>query len=118
MFGRKDFASAAKDFAAHFALVDDVANLQKMQKELADAIAKLHDRIKDMESDLKVLKAEVKLESLRETQQMVSAVQGAFHDKLTSITVRISQLENNHHASPLAALPPTVKRVDTDTTPK
>jgi hypothetical protein len=45
MFSRKDVAAAAKDLAAHLALFDDVANLQKMQKEIADAIAKLNDRL-------------------------------------------------------------------------
>lgn len=98
MFSRKDIAAAAKDLAAHLALVDDVANLQKMQKEMADAIAKLNDRLKDVEAEMRVLKAEVKLDAIKETQQMINSVQGAFYQKLTDLTVRVSALEGQPHS--------------------
>jgi wobble nucleotide-excising tRNase len=100
MFSRKDVAAAAKDLAAHLALVDDVASLQNMQKEMANAIAKLNERIKDIESEIKILKAETKLDAVKETHQIVNAVQGAFHDRLTDLTVRLSRVESG----PLPAL--------------
>lgn len=93
IFSRKDIAAAAKDIASHLALVDDVAGLQKMQKEMADAIAKLNDRIKDVEVEMRALKAEVKFDAIKETQQLVNAVQGALYDKLTDLTVRVSKVE-------------------------
>jgi predicted nucleic acid-binding Zn-ribbon protein len=106
IFTRKGVAEVAKEVAAQFTLVDDVANLQQMQKELADTIAKLNDRIKDIESEMRVLKAEVKFEAVKETQQMLNAVQGAFHDKLTDLTVRIDRVENQTNSrAPIVALP-------------
>jgi predicted nucleic acid-binding Zn-ribbon protein len=92
-FSRKGAAETAKEIAAHLSLVDDVANLQKMQKELADAIARLNDRLKDFEVELRTLKPEVQLAAMEKTTQMVQTVQGAFHEKLTDLTVRISKLE-------------------------
>jgi wobble nucleotide-excising tRNase len=103
MFKRKDVADAAKDFAAHVSVVDDVAHLQSMQKEMSNAIAKLNDRITNIEAEIRVLKAEVKLDAVREASQMVSAVQGAFHEKLTELTVRISHAERDR--THLMALP-------------
>jgi predicted nuclease with TOPRIM domain len=105
MFSRKDVAAAAKDLAAHLALVDDVAALQKMQKEMADAIAKLNERLKDTEAEMRVLRAEAKLDAVREAQQMINAVQGALYQKLTDLTVRVSALEGRHDSkAPLLRL--------------
>jgi predicted nucleic acid-binding Zn-ribbon protein len=105
MFSRKAVAEAAKELAAQLTVVDDVANLQKMQKEMADAIAKLNDRMKDMEGNIRASKAEVKFEAVKETQQMLNSVQGAFHDKLTDLTVRIARVENQIGSAPVIALP-------------
>jgi predicted nucleic acid-binding Zn-ribbon protein len=111
IFTRKGVAEAAKELAAQLAVVDDVANLQQMQKELADAIAKLNDRIKDLEAEMRALKAEVKLEAVKETHQMLHTVQGAFHEKLTDLTVRLAQVEGQYEAkAPLLALTKNVKK--------
>jgi predicted nucleic acid-binding Zn-ribbon protein len=116
MFSRKGVAEAAKELAAHLAVVDNVANLQKMQKEMADAIAKLNDRIKDMEANMRALKAEAKFEAVKETQQMLNSVQGAFHDKLTDLTVRISTMENQTGSlAPVMALPRAPQSGDGET---
>lgn len=117
MFSRKDVAAAAKDLAAHLALVDDVAGLQKMQKEMADAIAKLNDRIKDVEVEMRALKAEVKFDAIKETQQLVNSVQGALYDKLTDLTVRVSQVEKDDFKTSLASLTSRELRGDEDSPP-
>jgi chromosome segregation ATPase len=111
IFTRKGVAEAAKELAAQLAVVDDVANLQEMQKELADAIAKLNDRIKGLEAEMRALKAEVKLEAIKETHQMLHTVQGVFHEKLTDLTVRLAQVEGQYEAKPpLLALTRNVKK--------
>ena len=70
--------------------------LQQAQKEIANAISALDSRIRNMEADMRALKAETKFDALKETQQMINAVQGAFNDKLTDVSVRLSRVENEH----------------------
>ena len=74
-------------------LVENVKALQQAQKEMANAISVLDGRIRNMEADMRAIKAEAKVDALKETQQVLNAVQGAFNDKLTGITVQVSHLE-------------------------
>jgi hypothetical protein len=55
---------------------------------------------------LRALKAEIKFEAMKETQQMLNSVQGAFHEKLTDLTVRVAQLEKQDDPkAPVISLP-------------
>jgi predicted nucleic acid-binding Zn-ribbon protein len=92
-FSRKGAAEVAKDISAHLTVVDDVANLQKLQKEMADAIAKLSDRINRIEAAMQTVKVEAQLEAVREANRTIQSVQGAFFEKLTDLTVRLSHVE-------------------------
>lgn len=105
MFSRDKIGKTAQEIADHLMLVENVKALQVGQKEMANAIATLDDRIRKMEADMRAIKAEAKFEAVKETQLMLNSVQGAFNDKLTDLTVRISQLERQDNSdAPLIAL--------------
>jgi predicted nucleic acid-binding Zn-ribbon protein len=106
MWSREKIAKTAQEIADHLALVENVKALQQGQKEMANAIAALGSRIGNIEADMRAMKSEVKFEAIKETQQMLNAVQGAFHDKLTDLTVRVSHFEggDGSKTAPLIAL--------------
>jgi hypothetical protein len=117
-WSREKIGKTAQEIANHLMLVENVKALQQGQKEMADAIAALRDRIRDLEADIRGLKAETKLEAIKETQQMVNAVQGAFHERLTDLTVRVAHMEkrgNSHGAA--IALPPSLSAAETEAGP-
>jgi predicted nucleic acid-binding Zn-ribbon protein len=85
-------------------------------KANAKAVSLLGERILAMETEMRALRAEVKFDALKETQQMINAVQGGFNDKLTDVTVRISHLEAQRTSqSPLITFKAgTVRSEDSD----
>jgi cell fate (sporulation/competence/biofilm development) regulator YmcA (YheA/YmcA/DUF963 family) len=90
VFSRKKVAEAAQELADHLKLIDHVKALQTGQKEIGEAIAKLGDRIRDIEREMSVLKAETRLEALKEAQSVVYAVQGNLNQRLEDLAVRIA----------------------------
>lgn len=104
-WSREKIGKTAQEIADHLMLVENVKALQQAQKEMANAIGLLDDRMRKMEADMRSVKAEAKFEAVKETQQMLNSVQGAFHDKLTDLTVRVAQVEKLEQAqSPLISL--------------
>ena len=112
-FWRRTVKEFGKEVAAHAGAVDDIANLQQMQKELSDAMARLNDRFRRIEIELealraeikaetRALKAEVKLDAMDKVQQVVNSVQGALYEKTSELTIRVSHLERDR--SPIIAL--------------
>lgn len=112
MWSREKIGKAAQEIADHLALIENVKALQVGQKEIANAVAALGSRIGSIEGELRAMRAEIKLEALKETQQMLNSVQGAFHEKLTDITVRVSRIEGADGAAtaPLIALSKTAQK--------
>lgn len=92
-WSREKIAKTAQEVADHLKLVENVRALQQGQKEIADAIAVIDSRLRSLESNAAALKAEVKFEALKETQQALNSVQGAFYEKLTELAVRVAHLE-------------------------
>jgi hypothetical protein len=110
MLGREKLGKGARELADHLMLVENVKALQQGQKEIADAISLLNDRIRAVEAELRAARAEIKLEAIRETQQMLNSVQGAFHEKLTDLTVRVAQTENQQDSHrPIISLPQSAR---------
>jgi hypothetical protein len=66
-------------------------------------------RLAAIESEFKVLKAETQRDALREVQDAVNRVQGAFYDKLGSLSTKLAVMEHTqgHKSSsgPLISLP-------------
>lgn len=118
MFGREKLAQAAKELADHLLVVESIKALQTAQKELADAIKKLDQRIRRIENDLQVIKAETKLDALRETQSVINAVQGGLNQRIEDLAVKIAVMQSeSKKAVPLGS--PTIlelKHADRGTT--
>ena len=90
MFSRDKLGAAAREIADHLQIVDHVKALQDGQKALADGLAKLGDRIRILEQDMAVLRAETKLEALKEAQGVVFAVQGGLSQRIEDLAVQVA----------------------------
>ena len=90
---RERIEKAAQEVADQLMLVEHVKALQQGQKQMADAIALIDGRLRQIETDMRAVKAEAKLEAIKETNQMLQSVQDAFHDKLALLTAKVAQFE-------------------------
>ena len=95
IFGRGKAAEVAQEFADHLKLIDNVKALQQGQKELADAISLLNQKVNHIEADIKSLKAEIKFEALKEAQAVVWSVQSEFNQRIQDIAVKVGVLEQS-----------------------
>lgn len=95
IFGRGRAAEVAQEVVDHLKLIDNVKALQQGQKELADAINRLGHKLNSIEADMKSLKAEIKLEALKEAQSVVWSVQSEFNQRVQDIAVKVGVLENS-----------------------
>lgn len=94
MFSRSRAASVAQEVVDHLKLIENVKALQTGQKEMADAIARLNDRMHSIEADMKVLRSEIKLEALQEAQKVVWAVQSGLNDRVQDLAVKVGVFEH------------------------
>ena len=92
-WSRETIEKAAQDVAEQLMLVEHVKALQQGQKQMADAIALIDGRLRQIETDMRAVKAEAKFEAIKETTQMLQSVQDAFHDKLSNLTAKVAQFE-------------------------
>ena len=90
---RDKIAKAAQELADHLQIVENVKAIQTAQKELADAIKAVSDRVRDLEANMRALKAEASLDALKETQNFVVSVQGGFNERMENVAVRLAGLE-------------------------
>jgi hypothetical protein len=101
MFSRKQIAEVAADIASQLRVIDDIKALQVGQKELADTLELLGDRLRKVESELRALKAETILDALKETQAVVNAVQGSFNQRIETLAVKVALMEGDRPKSML-----------------
>ncbi len=71
-------------------MADHIKNLQVAQRELSEAVAVLGDRMRQIEADMAVLKAETKLDAIREAQSVVYAVQNGLNQRIEDIAVKVA----------------------------
>lgn len=95
MWGKKDIAKAARELADHLEMAQHIKVLQQGQKEIVDAMATLNKRLNDIDSSLQAIKAETKLDAIKETQAMLNAVQGGFYEKLQGLAISVSNIERD-----------------------
>jgi len=93
MIGRSKAADLAQDIANHLQVPEQIKSLQIAQKELADAIKRLDSRLTEIEIELRVVKAETKLDALREAQSVVNAVQGGLNQRIEDLAVKIAVID-------------------------
>src|ERR1700745_1042631 len=92
-WSREKIEKAAQEVADQLMLVEHVKVLQQGQKQMADAIALIDGRLRQIETDMRAVKAEAKFEAIKETTQMLQSVRDTFHDKLALLTTTVAQLE-------------------------
>ncbi|BGE85688.1 hypothetical protein Ms3S1_21240 [Methylosinus sp. 3S-1] len=56
--------------------------MQEAQKKLADAINALNQRLRSLEVELKLMRADVRVDALQETQSIVNSVQGGLNQRI------------------------------------
>jgi hypothetical protein len=99
MFSRDKIAKAATEIADHLQLIDNVRALQQAQKEIAQTVNALSQKIWEMQSELRGLRAEVTLAAMKETQSIVNAVQGGLNERMESMAVRLAIAEREMQAA-------------------
>jgi len=102
---RQRIADLAGDVAAHFQIIENIKTLQAAQKEMANTIDELSERIRDLQTEMKVLKAEVKFEALKETQNIVNAVQGGLNQRIEALSIKVAITERTVSSLPQLAGP-------------
>lgn len=95
MFSKERIAQAATEIADHLRVVEQIKALQAAQKELADSIRLIGDRVREIQTELRALKAETLLEAVKETQNIVNAVQGGLNQRLEAIAVKVAVVAND-----------------------
>jgi len=117
MLGTKKIAEAAKDLADYLQILESIKSLQAGQKQIADAIRALDDRIRGLEIELKVSKSEAKVDALRETQSIVNAVQGGLNQRLEDLAVKVAVIERDVSRRHMESGIPLVLRKDNELPP-
>jgi len=100
MFGRDRIAKAASELADHLQVIENVRALQTGQKELANAIKSLADQVQELRVEVHVMRADVRLDTLRETQNIVNAVQGGLNQRIEALAVKVAVVENSYPDRP------------------
>ncbi|MGO9742330.1 MAG: hypothetical protein ACLPN5_12615 [Roseiarcus sp.] len=113
LFGRDKVAKAAQDFADHLKLVENVRAPQVAQKELADEMGRLDERVRAVESELRAAKAEIRSDALRETQNIVNAVQGGLNQRIQDLAVDLAILQHETGSTRLERPSARAKRLET-----
>jgi len=118
MWSRSKAGETAKDIADHLLIPERIHELQTGQKELSDALVRLAAKVSGIEAQLIVLRAEVKLDAMRETMAMVQAVQGNLNQRIEDVTVAVALLEASVNGTATGmALKPRRKTVSATGTP-
>ena len=99
-FSRQKIAEAAKELADHLQVVEHIKTLQVAQKELADSIKVLGDRIREIEIEMRALKAETVLQAVRETQSIINSVQGGLNQRIETLAVQVALIQPDVQQSP------------------
>lgn len=105
-------AAAAKELADHLLLIDHVKALQAGQRELADAIASLGHRLHQMEAQVQTVRADTRLEAIREAQSVINVVQGNLNQRIETLAVKIAVQEVISDAA--SRLPTAAQEVKSD----
>ena len=95
MWGRDQISKAAQEVADHLQIVEHVKALQQGQRDLSNAVARLDDRIRNIEINLRALKAETALDAIKETQSIVNAVQGSLNQRIENLAVKVAILDKD-----------------------
>lgn len=69
-----------------------IENLEHGQRQLADALTALDQRMREVEVGLREARAEIRLDAVKETQAIVNSVQGQLYGELRQLAVQVDRL--------------------------
>ena len=90
---KEKIAKAAEEIANQLQVVEHIKALQVAQKELADSIKLQGDRIRNIETELRALKAETLFQAIKETQSIVNSVQGGLNQRMETLAVQVALIQ-------------------------
>lgn len=70
-----------------------IENLESGQKQLADELSLLADRVRELEAGLREAKAEIKLDAHKQAQSIVNAAQSQLYNDIKNLTLQVDRLE-------------------------
>lgn len=76
--------------------------IERTQRDLASAIERMDNRLREVEAGLREARAEIKLEAVKEAQSIINSVQSGLYSKIIDIS---AQVQNLSHRDP-PGLPP------------
>ena len=74
---------------------EKIANLEEGQKRLADTLAALDGRVRELEAGLREAKSDIKLEAVKEAQATVNGSQGQIYQRMVDIETRLSGIKSD-----------------------
>lgn len=109
---RDKIADAAQELIDHLKIVEHIKALQTAQKEIADDMKLLDDRLRKIETSLAVIKSETIAESLKETQMIVNSALGTLNQRMENISIKLALLEAGHTSIDVATTPTAIANDD------
>ncbi len=106
---RAKLAAVAEEINKQLRVIDDVKALQTGQTEMARAIAQLSDRLRSLELQMSALKSEVKLDALKEAQNVVWTVQTDLNRRVQELAVKVG-ISEHERAKPAITLEQSIVR--------
>ncbi len=78
-------------------ILNKIENLNQSINDLADTCAALNERLIRLESSLQAMKAEIRLDAVREAQQIVNSVQATFFQELMALSRKVDNAPALRH---------------------
>jgi hypothetical protein len=112
MLSREKVAKAATELAEHLQIIENIRALQIAQKELADEMRRINERLTAVQTEIRAIKAETRIECLKETQQTVYAVQGGLNERMETISNKLAVIDVLNRMASDSLHPPALKKLD------
>ncbi len=92
MAGPKEIWDKAYEIAN---LLSKVNALAEGMDKLADSVEALNERLVRLEASIDTLRAESRLDAVREAQSVVNSVQSQFHAQIVELAVKVARMANS-----------------------
>ena len=106
MAGMQDILRAADLISDIRKVFGKIENLEKGQKEIAEAISTLDKRLREVEAGLRETRSEAKYEAVKEASNIVTAVQTHLYREIKDLAVDVDRLNRaGEQSTPKPRLP-------------
>lgn len=96
MAGIKTIVEAAELIAEVRSAFAKIESLQEAQKQMMSVIESQDKRLRELEASVREVRSEVKFEALKETQNIVNAVQGQIYNEIKSLSIAVDRMERGN----------------------